>query len=256
MILPKLLELPPLGGHSRRRSLRSNIESSLEVSLWRPRHSESAPRHQVRLSCTSLTETDPRRMRKGGTVFLSWPLAHMAVIFEPLSVVFVSSSHLPLSCFGSSGGHRTATRAEKSFFRPCIFGSSLRFLVGKASLRQLTEKRRTQSEPKFRRRRRGTRHPSRPRGARRARVRSPPGSVGPPARYGPPSPVRIFPVLPLPSFSCLHQNFPRRRWSVRPSPSARSFPAALPRAVRRRRTLACFQPVNVNLHRGRLLAPR
>ena len=152
------------------------------------------------------------------------PLAHMVVIFEPLSVVFVSSSHLSLSCFGSSGGHRTATRAEKSFFRPCIFGSSLRFLVGKASLRQLTEKRRTQSEPKFRRRRRGTRHPSRRRGARGARGSGPPpGSVGPPARYGPPSPLRIFPVLPLPSFSCLHQNFPRRRWSVRPSVAVRSF---------------------------------
>ena len=229
MILPKLLEPPPLGGHSRRRSLRSDLESSLDVSIWRPRHSESAPRHQVRQSRTSPTETDPQCEK--GTVFLPRPLAHMAVIFEPLSVVFVSSSHLPLSCFGSSGGHRTATRAEKSFFRPCIFGSSLRFLVGKASLRQLTEKRRTQSEPKFRRRRRGTRHPSRRRGARRARVRSPPGSVGPPARYGPPSPLRIFPVLPLPSFSCLHQNFPRRRWSVRPSPSARSFPAALPCAA-------------------------
>ena len=157
-----------------------------------------------------------------GTVFLFWPLAHMAVIFEPLSVVFVSSSHLPLSCFGSSGGHRTATRAEKSFFRPCIFGSSLRSLVGKASLRQLTEKRRTQSEPKFRRRRRGTRHPSRRRGARRARVRSPPGSVGPPARYGPPSPVRIFPVLPPPFFLLLAPELPKKKMA-RPSVAVRSF---------------------------------
>ena len=171
-----------------------------------------------------------------GTVFLFCPLAHMAVIFEPLSVVFVSSSHLPLSCFGSSGGHRTATRAEKSFFRPCIFGSSLRSLVGKASLRQLTEKRRTQSEPKFRRRRRGTRHPSRPRRARRALAGPVPSWIRWPARPLRPavaSPLRIFPVLPLPSFSCLHQNFPRRRWSVRPSVAVRSFfPSRL--ALRRR----------------------
>ena len=195
-----------------------------------------------------------------GTVFLFWPLAHMAVIFEPLSVVFVSSSHLPLSCFGSSGGHRTATRAEKSFFRPCIFGSSLRSLVGKASLRQLTEKRRTQSEPKFRRRRRGTRHPSRPRRARRALAGPVPSWIRWPAR--PLRPAVACTHFPRPSPSLLSPACTRTSQeedgpSVRPSPSARSFPAALPcAAVRRRRALACFQPVNVNLHRGRLLPPR
>ena len=120
LILPKLLEPPPLGGHSRRRSLLSDLESSLDVSFWRPRHSESAPRHQVRQFYTFFTETDPRRMWKGHR-FPLLALAHMAVIFEPLSVVFVSSSHLPLSCFGSSGGHRTATRAEKSFFPALYF---------------------------------------------------------------------------------------------------------------------------------------
>ena len=131
LILPKLLELPPLGGHSRRRSLLSDLESSLDVSFWRPRHSESAPRHQVRLSCTSLTETDPRRMRKGGTVFLSWPLAHMAVIFEPLFVVLLSSSHsshLPLSCFGSSGVTALLLERKSHFFSPVfkdpLFASS------------------------------------------------------------------------------------------------------------------------------------
>ena len=186
------------------------------------------------------------------------PLAHMVVIFEPLSVVFVSSSHLPLSCFGSSGGHRTATRAEKSFFRPCIFGSSLRFLVGKASLRQLTEKRRTQSEPKFRRRRRGTRHPSRRRGARRARVRSPSWIRWPARPLRPAVALTHFPRPSPPFFLLLAPELPKKKM-VRPSVRRRPLvlsqpPCPAPSAVRR--ALACFQPVNVNLHRGRRLAPR
>ena len=151
-----------------------------------------------------------------GTVFLFWPSLTWLLFLSRFLLCLFPVPTCPFLVSARAAVTELLLERKSHFFRPCIFGSSLRSLVGKASLRQLTEKRRTQSEPKFRRRRRGTRHPSRRRRARRARVLSPPGSVGPPARYGPPSPVRIFPVLPAPFFLLLAPELPKKKM-VRPS---------------------------------------
>ena len=114
---------------------------------------------------------------------------------------------------------------RKSHFFGPVFSDPLFacFLVGKASLRQLTEKRRTQSEPKFRRRRRGTRHPSRPRRARRALAGPVPSWIRWPARpLRPAVACTHFPRPSPPFFLLLAPELPKKKM-VRPSVAVRSF---------------------------------
>ena len=201
-------------GRRRRRSPSSDPESFPRLF-----HSETAPPPAARGASSS-----PPPFLNSST--LATP-SHVVVVAAVVFLQFRRVSSLTLWIGRASGTRNTSTRAAKSFSFPLL---SLFFAAGRASLRQLTGERRP--------------NPNRnsvvaaaaddddihdARGVGRS---VPPKSVGPPARYAAAA-VRIF----LPSFPCLHLNFPRRRWSARPTatarpPVARSFPASRPPARR------------------------
>ena len=148
MFLPKLLEVPPLGGFSRRRSLNSDFESSLGLSFRRPRHCATTRRHQVRQLCPS-----PPRNRSTA-IAESTPFPHSIVHMSEFGAFDLTPSFclFPLvSCSVRDSGREPLAPLlleQMSHFACPVLRIWYMilcppiFLVGKASLGQLTERRR------------------------------------------------------------------------------------------------------------------